>query len=318
MTGATLFRFILLGCIWGSSYTLIKVGNEGLTPSQVVLGRILLGVVTLLLIALVRRVPLPPWGAAWGHFVISATLGMVAPFLLLAWGEHYTSAAVAGTVIAALPLVTMGVVMVALSTEKITGRKTVGLLIGFAGVVLVISPWRSDAGSLKGQLAVLGACVCYALQTVYVRRFLSPKGIPPLALAAAQLIVALVLQAVITPFLHWDTPHITSRVAVAIALLGIFGTGIAYVLFFGLIGELGATTAAAVNYLVPVAALLISTIVLHDSSTWNMWAGVAIVLVGLAVAENRAALLARHTPAPAADTAPREPAPAPGGADADR
>jgi drug/metabolite transporter (DMT)-like permease len=299
MNGSSLLRFVLLGVIWGSSYTFIKVSGEGLTPSQLVLGRVILGAATLLIIMGVRKVPLPPWGDAWAHFLVSATLGMVAPFLLLAWGEHFTSAAMAGTVIAALPLVTLAVVMVALSTEKVTWRKAVGLVIGFVGVLLVISPWRSDPGSLKGQLAVLGAAVCYALQTVYVRKYLSPKGLPPLALAAGQLIVAAVLQAAITPFLPWQAPSFTTPVVLSILVLGIFGTGLAYVLYFGLIGELGATTASAVNYLVPVAALLISTIGLRESSTWNMWVGVAIVLIGLAVAENRAsALLAARKPAP--------------------
>lgn len=300
MNRSSLLRFVLLGSIWGSSYTFIKVAGEGLTPSQVVLGRIGLGVITLLIIMGVRRVALPPWGSAWAHFIITATLGMVAPFLLLAWGEHFTSAAMAGTVIAALPLITLAVATVALSTERATVRKTLGLVIGFVGVLLVISPWRSDPGSLKGQLAVLGAAVCYALQTVYVRKFLSPKGFTPLALAAAQLLVALLLQAVVTPFLAWNPPALSFLIVASMLVLGIFGTGVAYVLYFGLIRDLGATRASAVNYLVPVAALLISTILLRESSTWNMWLGVAVVLVGLAVAENRAGtLLAARKPATA-------------------
>lgn len=300
MNGSSLLRFVLLGCIWGSSYTFIKVAVEGLSPSQIVLGRIGLGVTTLLIIMGVRRVALPPWGSAWAHFVITATLGMVAPFLLLAWGEHFTSAAMAGTVIAALPLITLAVATVALSTERTTVRKTLGLVIGFAGVLLIISPWRSDPGSLKGQLAVLGAAVCYALQTVYVRRFLSPRGFSPLALAAAQLLVAMLLQAAFTPVLEWRTPSLSFLVMASMLVLGILGTGVAYVLYFGLIRDLGATRASAVNYLVPVAALLISTIVLREPSTWNMWLGVAVVLIGLAVAENRAgALLAARKPATA-------------------
>lgn len=300
MNGSSLLRFVLLGCIWGSSYTFIKVAGEGLSPSQIVLGRIGLGLTTLLIIIGVRRVALPPWGSAWAHFIITATLGMVAPFLLLAWGEHFTSAAMAGTVIAALPLITLAVATVALSTERATIRKTVGLMIGFVGVLLVLSPWRSDSGSLKGQLAVVGAAGCYALQTVYVRKFLSPKGFSPLALAAAQLLVAILLQAAVTPFLEWRTPSLTFLIVASMLVLGIFGTGMAYVLYFGLIRDLGATRASAVNYLVPVAALLISTIVLRESSTWNMWLGVAVVLIGLAVAENRAgALLAARKPATA-------------------
>ncbi|MGM9488555.1 DMT family transporter [Ideonella sp. YS5] len=287
MNSANLARFLSLGAIWGASYTLIKLSLAGLTPSQLVLGRLLLGALLLLVVARARTLRLPAFGPVWGHFVVSSALGMVAPFLLLAWGEQHTSAAMAGTIIAALPLVTMAFVSIILPTETINSRKLAGMVIGFAGTVLVISPWRADSGQLGAQLAVLAAATCYAAQTVYVRKFLSPLGLPPLVLAASQLLVALFEQLLITPFMPWQTPVWTPSVIVSTVVLGFLGTGIGYVLYFRLISELGATTASAVNYLVPVAALVISSVGLHDETTWNMWLGVGLVLVGLGVAEKR-------------------------------
>lgn len=288
MNSANLVRFLSLGAIWGASYTLIKLAIGGLTPSQLVLARLLLGALLLLVVARARSLKLPAFGPVWGHFVVSSALGMVAPFLLLAWGEQHTSAAMAGTIIAALPLVTMAFVSVMLPTESITSRKLAGLVIGFTGTVLVISPWRSEGGGeLAGQLAVLAAATCYAAQTVYVRKFLSPLGLPPLVLAASQLLVGLFEQLLITPFMPWQAPVWTPSVIASAVVLGFVGTGIGYVLYFRLISELGATTASAVNYLVPVAALVISSVGLGEETSWNMWLGVGMVLVGLGVAEKR-------------------------------
>jgi drug/metabolite transporter (DMT)-like permease len=287
MNRTNLLRFLCLGAIWGASYTLIKLSIAGLSPSQLVLARLLLGALLLLAVARARSLRLPAFGPVWGHFAISSALGMVAPFLLLAWGEQHTSAAMAGTIIAALPLVTMAFVSIMLPTETINARKLAGMVIGFAGTVLVISPWHAEGGQLLAQLAVLAAATCYAAQTVYVRKFLSPLGLPPLVLAASQLLVALFEQLLITPFMPWQAPVWTPSVIGSAVLLGFLGTGIGYVLYFRLIADLGATTASAVNYLVPVTALVISSIGLNEATSWNMWLGVGLVLAGLAVAERR-------------------------------
>lgn len=313
MNGASALRFLLLGLIWGGSYTFIKVSLDGLTPSQLVLARLLLGLTFLLAFVAVRRVKLPPLGVTWGHIAVTSILGMVAPFLLLAWAETRTSAAMAGVIIAALPLVTLAAATAMLPAERATWRKTAGLLLGFAGVVLVISPWGSDPGSLLGQLAVLGAALCYAGQTVYLRKYLSMRGYSALALAASQLVLATVLQSVVTPFMPWRTPSLDSwSVALSIVILGVVCTGVAYVLYFRLIADLGATTASAVNYLVPVAAVVISTTTLGEPVTWNMLVGVVTVLVGLAIAENRLKQIGRFSSAgPAVPTGPAvEPQPA--------
>ncbi|GAA3074230.1 EamA family transporter [Streptosporangium carneum] len=90
-----------------------------------------------------------------------------------------------------------------------------------------------------------------------------------------------------TPFLAWQTPHLTGRVAASVAILGLLGTGLAYVLYFRLIGDVGATTASAVNYVVPVAAVLVGVVVLGEPVTWNLLAGGLVVLAGVAYAEGR-------------------------------
>src|SRR5215207_9271309 len=286
--------FVLLAFIWGASYTFIKVSLDGLTPSQLVLMRLVLGVIFLLVVIAVMGVRLPAFGSVWAHMAVTATLGMVAPFFLLAWGERHTTAALAGVLIAATPLLTLSLATAALSTERATVTKTVGLLIGFAGVIIVLSPWAATGGTLGGQLAVLGAAASYAAQTVYIRKVLASRKVAPLALATSQLVVATAMQAVITPFTGWTTPSFTWPVVVSIVLLGDVGTGAAYVIYFRLINDMWSTSASTVNYLVPVTAVLVSLATLHEPITIEMVLGTLVVLVGLAIAENRIRLPRRQ------------------------
>lgn len=293
MSRVNVALFILLALIWGASYTFIKIAVQGLTPAQLVLGRVLLGAVVLFAVLTYMKGKLPRSAAVWGHTVVTAILGMVAPFFLLAWGEERTSAAMAGVLIAATPLLTLAAVTAALPAERATWRKGVGFALGFAGVVLVIGPWSTSAGTLVGQLAVLGAALCYALQTVYVKKMLAAKGIPPLVSATTQVITATVLQALVIPFFPWRTPDFSAGVVVSIVLLGVVGTGLAYLIYFRLIGDIGAANASAVNYLVPVTAVLISLVTLAEPITWNMVVGTLVVLSALAFAENRVPALTK-------------------------
>ena len=281
-------RFLALALLWGTSFTLIKVSLEGLTPAQLVLARLALGAAVLLVVAAVRRVALPRVRAVWLHLVGAALFGNVLPFLLLSYGERTAGAGIAGVLIGATPLLTLTVAYAALSAERATVRKVIGLIVGFVGIVLVLGPWRSAGGSLAGELACAGAAISYAISFVYVRRFLSPRGIAPLALAAGQLLVAVVLQAAVSPQLEWGPVAATGRVIAAIVLLGVLSTGLAYVLYFRLIADIGATSASAVNYVVPVAAVVVGVLFLGEPLTWNVVAGGLVVLAGMAYAENRA------------------------------
>ena len=287
MTHSTVVRFLLLAMLWGSSFTLIKVSLEGLTPAQLVLSRLVLGAAVLLVVAAVRHVALPRSRAVWGHLVAAALFGNVLPFLLLSYGERTAGAGMAGVLIGATPLLTMTIAYVALAGERTTVRKATGLVLGFLGIVVVLAPWREAAGSLGGEIACFGAAVSYAISFVYVRRFLSPRGLAPLALAGGQLLMAVVLQALVSPLLAWGPVALTPRVLVSIVLLGVLSTGLAYVLYFGLIADIGATSASAVNYVVPIAAVLIGVAFLGEAVTWNVVAGGVVVLLGMAYAENR-------------------------------
>ncbi|MGB3438312.1 MAG: DMT family transporter [Actinophytocola sp.] len=298
MSRTSLVQFLLLGTIWGTSYTFIKAALDGLSPTQLVLARLGLGLVFLIAILLLWSIGLPKMGKVWGHLAVASALGMVIPFLLLGYGEQRTSAAMAGMLIAVLPLATLAAVTIFLPSEKVSRRKLYGFLLGFAGVAMIVAPWQGDPGELTGQLAVIAAACSYAVQTVYIRKFLVPHGLSPVAQAAGQVIMALLLQIVTLPAFGWSTPEFSWPVVVSVLLLGVFGTGAAYVLYFKLITDLGAATASSVNYLVPVVGAVASTTLLGDSLTWYMVTGVLTVMAGLAIAEGRLSRK-KTTPAPA-------------------
>ena len=205
-------RLLTLAALWGSSFTFIKISLEGLTPGQVVLFRLALGALLLLGFAAFRGVGLPAGLRTWRLIAVAAVLGNVAPFLLLSYGEQTATAGVAGALVGATPLLTLGLAAAVIPSERLGRRGVLGLVAGFVGVLLVVAPWRDFDTSVGGSLACLGAAVSYAGGFVFVRKHISSLGIPALSLAAAQTVSATVLQAPLTPLLGWESPDFTGRV----------------------------------------------------------------------------------------------------------
>lgn len=288
MSAATLVRFLAQAAIWGSSFTLIKIAVRDVSPDQLVLSRLALGAAVLAIVALLSRMSLRMSGLAWMHVTVSAVFATVVPYLLLSFGEQHTGAGLAGVLIGGTPLLTLLFATLALRSERATRRGVVGFVLGFVGVVLVVAPWASGGGSLAGSLACFAAAASYAVGYVYVRRFLTPFGIAPLTLATTQLVAAVVLQLLITPFFGWQPIRaISVGAVVSIVLLGVLSTGLANILYFRLIQDIGAAGAAAVDYVVPIFAVLFGVILLGEPITWNVIAGGVIVLLGMGVAEGR-------------------------------
>jgi len=283
-----LARIAVLAGIWGCSFLFIKVALDGVSATQVVLARIVLGAATLGVFVVARREPLPRGGQIWLHLALMGIVANVLPFLGFAWGEeHGATSGLAGIYNAATPLWTLLVAMAVLPSERPTPARLGGLLLGFAGVLLVLAPWRSVAGSqLSGQLACLGAGACYGVSFVWTRRFLSGVA-SPLALAASQLACATVEIGLLAPFVAADHVSLPPRVWLSLLALGAIGTGIAYVIYYGLIADVGATTASTVTYVVPLVAVTLGAVVLGEQVHWNDFAGAAVVVTGIAVAEGR-------------------------------
>ncbi len=296
--------FLLLAAIWGSSFLFIKIGLEALSPLQVALGRMAFGTVTLLVIVLIRGERLPRDRWLWGHLAITALLLNALPFSLFAYGETAVSSILAGIWNATTPLLTLVVVLVALPEERPTRRRVVGLLIGFAGVLVVLGSWRGvEAGALLGNLACLGAAASYGLGFPYSRRYLAGRPESVLALSTAQLLCGTAELMLVTPLPTLSVAGIPVRVLVSVATLGAIGTGIAYILNNRIIREAGATTASTVTYLIPLFSTVAGLLVLDERLSWHEPLGGLIVLLGVAVSQGRLSLLPRWPGSPGGDGA---------------
>jgi drug/metabolite transporter (DMT)-like permease len=267
----------------------IKVALEGLAPAQVVLGRLATGAIVLTGAMVVRRGRWPRDPRMWAHLAVLAVVANVLPFFLFAWGERRVSSGLAGVLNAATPLLTMLIGLVVVPAERATRVRLVGLLAGFGGVIVILAPWRAGAaeGDLAGKLACLGAAACYGMSFTYTRRFVTGRGHGSHVLAASQIMVAAGLAVVITPVVAPQSPHLSAAVVGAVLALGCGGTGLAYLLYYRLITDVGATTAAMVTYVIPVVAVVLGVVVRHEPLTLNMVVGAAIVIAAVALAEGR-------------------------------
>lgn len=281
-------RIAVLAAIWGCSFLFIKVALEGMTATQVVLGRIVLGAVAILGWVVLRREPLPREPVVWLHAAVMGLISNVVPFLGFAWGEENgATSGLAGIYNATTPLWTLVFVMLALPSERPTRSRLAGLVAGFVGTLVVLAPWRSLHGaSLDGQLACLGASACYGVAFVYTRKFLSGRA-APLGLATAQLSCAAIEIGLIAPVVATHSVSLPPRVWLSVVALGAAGTGIAYVFYYGLVRDVGPTTASTVTYLVPLVAVTLGVAALGESLRWNDFVGALVVLAGILVAEDR-------------------------------
>jgi drug/metabolite transporter (DMT)-like permease len=287
MSRASAIRLGLLACLWGSSFLFIKVSLDGLSPIQIVLARMVAGALVLLAIIVVRREQLPRERMTWAHIVVAAFVGNLIPYFLFGWGEQRVDSAVAGTLNATTPLFTLAIAFGTRTETTITRERVAGFLLGFLGAVLIVAPWNSEGASATGAIACLAAAASYGVSYVYMRHFLTGRGTTPIALAASQITVGALILIITAPVLADQAVDLQLDVVASVLALGALGTGLAYLLNYRLIQDEGATTASTVTYLLPIVAVILGAIVLSEPITWNLFAGTAIVLAGVAISDSR-------------------------------
>jgi drug/metabolite transporter (DMT)-like permease len=179
-------RLGALAVLWGSGFLFVKVALAGLSPFQVVAGRLVAGSLGMLAITIASRQALPRGRDTWAHLGVMAVITNIAPCFLFAWAELRVSSGLAGVLNATTPLFTQ-LIALAAGLESAVPSRLMGLAVGLGGVVLLAAPWSSGGHSTRaGVLAALAASACYAVGYVYARRFLTPRRLPALVLSAGQ------------------------------------------------------------------------------------------------------------------------------------
>jgi drug/metabolite transporter (DMT)-like permease len=286
---SALARLGLLALIWGSSFLWIKLAIRGFSPEEVTLARLALGAAVLFPVTAVRREAVPRSPRLWALIVIAALFANAVPYLLFAVAEQSVGSATAGIINATTPLWTMMLALAVRHQQRVTAWQLAGLIVGFAGALLIFSPWHTAAGLVSpGGAECLAASVSYAISYIYMDRFLVRRGLGPVMLSACQLLAAAGWLAVALAVSGARVPHPGVVSLTGLAILGVLGTGVAYVLNYQIIASEGATIAATVTYLLPVVAIVLGTAVLGESVTVADLAGIALVLAGVALTRRRA------------------------------
>ncbi|MGM1079603.1 DMT family transporter [Streptomyces sp. H28] len=281
-------RFGALSLIWGFSFLLIKVGTEGYAPFQVTLGRLAFGTAVLAAAMAMRREGLPRGLRTWGHLAVAGFLLNALPFSLFAFAELTIPSTLAGICNATSPLWGMALSLVALSEDRPSRVRLAGLGVGFVGVLTVLGAWQGFEGlDARGTSMALLASLSYPVGWIYVRRTLAGSTHSHLSLTGGQLLLATVQLAVVTPLFTSAPDGLAVVPLLAIAALGTLGTGLAMLVQYGLVAEVGPTTGQMVTYFVPVIAAAAGITILGERLTWSVPVGAVIVLAGAALTQVR-------------------------------
>lgn len=282
-------QFVLCGIVWGSSFLFMKVALEGISPAQVVWGRLLLGGITLGVFVVLRREPLPRRLAVWGHMTVLAVSFCVVPFLLFSWAQQHVTSGLASIYNATTPIMTAIMAWLVFRVERLKIGQMIGILVGILGVMVIIAPWQGLdlSQSVLAQLTILGATACYGFSLAYMRRFTSNTGMSALVFSFLNIGIAAAIMLVLTPVLVLMPVHLDIWIIGSIVLLGCLGTGIAYIWNQNALRAWGPTRASTVTYITPVVGVLLGVVILGETLTWNEPVGAVVVFLGILLAQNR-------------------------------
>ena len=277
-------EFIILGIIWSSSFMWIKIAIEEVEPLTLVAYRVLFGLIFGIGVILVQRTPLPRNFKEWSPLLLLGLTNVAAPFFLITWGEKSIDSGVASILNATVPLFTILTAHFMLQDDKMTTPKVMGLLVGFAGVVVLMS---EDIGksqsSIIGQLAVILAAVFYAGSSIYIRKV--TQNTAPILRSAGPLLSATIIMWVAA--FSAESPIVVPTQPItwiALLWLGLLGSGLAFVLMFQLMHEIGPTRSTMVTYLFPLGGVTLGVIFLNEALTWEIVTGAALIIGSLAIA----------------------------------
>ena len=283
----------LLSFLWGMSFLFYDMALDGLSPLAIVFGRCGVAAVFLLVLLRVTGTQLPRSPRLWLALIVMGLLNNALPFFLIVSGQSQPGfhGGMSSIFNSTVPLFTVIIAQFFLADERITPPKIVGILLGMAGVTVMLArdAFSGDGGLLIGGSFVLMAAFSYGVAGVWARRF---GGVPPMQIAAGQQISATAWM--VLPVFLIDQPWTYSESVPlsswgAIVGLGVFATGIAYVLFFRILRTAGATNVSLVTLLIPVWAILFNatlrqgTLAFWETITLAQWVGMALIALGLAV-----------------------------------
>jgi len=289
--------FTLLGLVWGSSFLWIKIAVQEIGPFTVVAFRLLFGAIGLLVVMRLQKQPLSRDPKILLAFLFMGVFQTALPFTLISWGETRIDSSLASILNGTMPLFTIVIAHFWLHDEKITLPRIAGLIVGFLGVVALVSRDFGPEGlhgNLWGQMAVLAASISYATAGTFSRKYL--RGQSPLVQATMVVLIADLLMWFSAPIVESPLRIPTLPIIwFALTWLGLLGACLAYLLYFYLLNAWGATRASVVTYVFPVIGLILGIIFLREVADWRLIAGSLLVVASIVIVNLKPRL--KSTPA---------------------
>lgn len=285
MKKAALVAFALLGMIWGSNFIFMKWAAEYISPSQIVLWRVVFGFLPIFSLALAKQ------SLRWEHlryvhhFAVMSLLATAVYYFAFAKGTALLPSSIAGMLSGAIPLFTFICAWLFLREERINVTKVAGVCLGFLGVLLIARPWSSSGAiDIRGVVYMIVGSLSVGCSFVYARKFITPLKLPAIALTTYQIGLAMIFLFLTTSLDGIGTVFNDTRAWIGLVVgLGLCGTGLAYVIYYYIVEHLGAVAAAGVTYIPPVVALVIGLFLVGDAIHPLGYVAMILILLGVAI-----------------------------------
>ena len=280
---------LVLGIMWGTSYAFIKLGVETLPTFTLIATRLLIGFGLLATVVLIAREPLPRNPRTYLHLIVMAAINIVIPFTLITTAERSVDSAIAAILNGAVPLIVIVLAAFTFHDEPITVNRLVGVIVGYIGVIVLVGPGltaASGGSAFSGELALLGSTVSYAVGAVYARRNI--RGLRPMIPAVFQVGFALIMVGALA--FAFEKPLAVSwnlDALIAVAWLGLLGSGLAYLVMFRLLSRIGATATSQLAYLLPVVGIVTGALMFGEQVDTGVIAGTGLILGGVTLVNSR-------------------------------
>ncbi len=283
------FLLILLSAIWGGAFTLNKIALDTFTPEVIVAGRLISGSIFLVALIYFLYKKFTINISQINYYLFMSLVGIVIPFIAIITGQKNIDSAMAGILMATMPISTILLSHIFLEDEKMNQQKFIGFVISFLGVFVLI--YRKDlfvdnsiSETFESQLLVILGATLYAFAAIYGKKY---KITDPLSASTGTILFATFFMTIYLIFIDQSNPSYSVLfLDINILLLGILCTAIATIIYFQILQTEGASFLSIMNFLIPLWAILFGIIILQDQFSWNYIIGLVVILFGIKLANS--------------------------------
>ena len=279
---------MILSAVWGGAFTLNKLALNFYSPEFIVFARLIIGtfILFLLLMIMYRRITISL--RDWQYYLFMSTVGIVAPFILIVYGQQQIDSSLAGILMATMPISTIILSHFFLHDEKLTRRKFIGFVIAFIGIIILVIQDFSNLkinilSNISSELMVMSGAILYSCSAVYGKRF---KHTDPLSASTGTIFFSAIMMFIyLLIFVPTEISNIDLRNSASLVLLGVFCTAIATIIYFQILHTSGASFISIMNYLIPIWAILFGVIFFQEEIFMNYIVGLILVILGINISQ---------------------------------